>query len=124
LRDLVNSLYEESCTTNLNDLLLDSPLPSVGPEINTFFREFQAAWNAPIRQATALTAGWPAGAPMCKTDHPSWLGSSVEIPDRVTPAYQAKVLEPALAEELRRIEWSHARGLGVGHSLIAVAYVS
>lgn len=124
LRDLVNSLYEESCATNLDDLLLDLELPGVTPGIDGFIRDFVTAWNVPVRQAIALTRQGPDGVSGLNAAPPLWLGTTTVIPDKITPAVLAKVLEPALAEELRRIEWSKGRGLGAGHSLIAVAHLS
>jgi SAM-dependent methyltransferase len=124
LRDLVNGLYEENRTTDPTDLLLSYRLPDADPDIDRFFQDFMAAWNLPIRQASALLDGGSRAQQNSGRAHPPWLAASLEMPKRATADFQAQILEPALAEELRRTEWSHSHGLGVGHSLIAVAFVA
>lgn len=97
-RQLVNDLLNPEVEVNYDDLLFDLTLPNAPASITTFFTEYIRDWNMLI-------------------NHVRELGRS-----EVSAAHVAGVLQPMLAHGLNRLETRHQRGLGVGHSLMAVAY--
>ncbi|MGH3928528.1 MAG: methyltransferase domain-containing protein, partial [Pseudonocardiaceae bacterium] len=97
-RTLVNDLFDPDRDVDYDQLLFDVALPEAPTPIAEFFHDFSHDWNALItdmgRYSLAATSR-----------------------DQVTA-----VLQPMLASGLERLEATRQRGLGVGHSLTAVAY--
>ncbi len=96
-RELVNALTDPSVRVDLDRLHFGLELPDAPEEIHEFFAAFGAAWNGLVEQATRAE-------------------SAADDPDVI-----AGELQPQLADRLCRLEADHQRGLGVGHSLTAVA---
>lgn len=99
-RRLVNELVDPEVLVDYDELLFDMTLPEAPPPIARFFRDFARSWNALIAQARDLSKTWSAS-------------------DQI-----ASVLQPMLAHGLERLEATAQRGLGVGHSMSAVAYTT
>ncbi len=97
-RRLVNDLFDPEINVDYDELLFDVPLPEAPIAISEFFQRFSHPWNTLIAQVRSI--------------------SSTSDPDVVTG-----VLQPMLAHGLERLEATTQRGLGVGHSLTAVAYI-
>jgi SAM-dependent methyltransferase len=96
-RELVNALHDPLAEVDLDQLRFDIRLPDAPGEILGFYAGFGAAWNALLeetRQAVRRVAD---------------------------PGIVAADLQPRLASRLRDLEAASQRGLGVGHSLTAVA---
>jgi SAM-dependent methyltransferase len=99
-RRLVNDLVEPHVDVELDDLYFDLALPQAPSAVEAFFHDFAASWNSFIDQARELC---------CAT---------------TSREHRTTVLQPMLAHGLHRLEATSQRGLGVGHSLTAVAYTS
>ncbi|MBV8995208.1 MAG: class I SAM-dependent methyltransferase [Pseudonocardiales bacterium] len=97
-RRLVNDLVNPSVEVDYNDLLFDVSIPDAPPPITQFFRSFSHSWNMLVTQVRDLS-------------------HTASNRDHV-----ANVLQPMLAHGLERLEATTQQGLGVGHSLTAVAY--
>jgi len=94
-RQLLNDLADVDIEVELDQLRLGDLDLTGGPtEVGAFFAGFSDRWDATVDRARAAAAGRPPG----------------EV---------AGVLQPRLAEELRRLEISAQAGLGVAHSLTA-----
>lgn len=93
-RKLINQLYDDRIDVPTEDLRFAVDLGEAPPQILGFFDSFSRAWNA-LLQTTVST--------------------------NVVP--NASVAQPMLADGLRHLEANLQPGLGVGHSLIALAYV-
>lgn len=96
-RELVNALHDPAVLVDLEDLRFDVALPAAPREIHAFFATFGTAWNDLLDRARA---------------------ESARSGDRDLVAGQ---LQPRLADRLRALEATRQHGLGVGHSLTAVA---
>jgi SAM-dependent methyltransferase len=96
-REMVNALYDPRTVVDLDDLRFDVRLPDAPDEILTFFAEFGRAWNGLVDDARR------------------------EADRVVDPDVVAGEVQPRLAVRLRDLEAARQRGLGVGHSLTAVA---
>jgi SAM-dependent methyltransferase len=95
-RLLINRLYDGDCEQDLTDLLVGNA-PETGPaEVGEFFEGFRTAWNARI--TSAIAAEGTVG--------------------------ESRVSRMALAQRLCDLEHGLQPGLGSGHSLIGVAYLS
>ena len=110
-RNLVNSLLTPDSTTDLCQLLFACKLGSAPQEVISFFERFSTAWNRLVRKASESCGE--------RIDYPRSGPKRVENP---SDRHRASVIEPALAESLRSLEATAQPGLGVGHSLIALAY--
>lgn len=94
-RTLVNSLFQRDTKIDINNLMMEPPAQHAPEEVESFFAHFIGAWNTRITEA----------------------------------AHQEDKLGVApwerwnLARDLCQLEQSSQRGLGVGHSLIAVVMV-
>lgn len=94
-RKLLNDLADPAALVELELLRLgDLVLPDAPAEVTAFWTSFAARWDHDLEQATADAAGRD-------------------------PAEVAAVLQPRLAERLRRLECGAQPGLGVAHSLTA-----
>lgn len=96
-RELVNALNDPRITVDLDELRFDVELPAAPDEIRAFFATFGAAWNGLLEHAR---------------------GEAARTGDRDVVAAE---LQPRLGDRLRDLEATRQRGLGVGHSLTAVA---
>jgi hypothetical protein len=97
-RQLVNELFDPGRDADYAQLTLDIELPADAPDtIAEYYAEFGAAWNGLVTAVRELAA----------------------TSER---AHDMSVLQPMLADGLRQLEISTQRGLGVGHSLSALAY--
>lgn len=97
-RTLVNDLVDPDRDADYDQLLFDIALPEAPAPIAEFFRDFSRDWNALITDIRRYSL-------------------EATSRDQVTA-----VLQPMLASGLERLEATRQRGLGVGHSLTAVAY--
>lgn len=110
-RRLVNDLVSPDIDVDIDQLLFDVTLPDAPPPITSFFHNFSLSWNTLIAQFRDLSYAM------------SHYGR-IPDPDRIGHDYDhaAAVLQPMLACGLERMEALKQSGLGVGHSLTAVAY--
>lgn len=99
-RDLVNALWDPRTRVDLAELRADPDLPAGPARVDDFHARFAVAWNARLERAEARAAA---------------ARDEREI---------AADVQPALASELASLEAAMERGLGVGHSLTAVALVA
>jgi len=97
-RGLVNGLLDPDVTADWDQLWFDVSVPEAPEPVTTFFAEWAERWNTMVSGVRDLAR-------------------SADSEDHV-----AGVLQPMLAHGLKRLERTHQRGLGVGHSLTAVAY--
>lgn len=94
-RQLVNDLAEMDVVADLDALRLGDLDLSGGPApVDAFFSDLAARWDATLDRAASAAAGRPE-------------------------AEVAGILQPRLAEELRRLEVEAEPGLGAAHSLTA-----
>jgi SAM-dependent methyltransferase len=124
-RTLVNSLIDPSRQTELSQLLFDVPPDDAPVNVMKFFKRFSVAWNALIAEAVALCGeSYDTPKPLL---HPRIHGLTAELESRRSTSngadFRSAVAEPTLAEYLRRLETTTQPGLGVGHSLTAIAYL-
>jgi SAM-dependent methyltransferase len=96
-RQLVNALLDPEVDVDCSELVFDVELPAAPTEIEAFFAAFAHSWNELVTRACATQA-------------------AVRDRDHLTA-----VLQPMLASGLERLEATREAGLGVGHSLTAVA---
>lgn len=124
-RLLLNSLYDGSTVTPLEDLLLDTAAGVAPAQVLRFHAGFTRRWNEIVHAAIRL-------AERPSADDPSRFGPTAEpfvaaVTQHITTPqaddFRAAILEPTLAEALRHLEQKSQPGLGVGHSLIAVVLV-
>jgi len=124
-RTLVNSLMDPSRQTDLSQLLFDVPPHDAPPNVAGFFRSFSVSWNALIGEAAAHL-GESYDTPNT-LDHPHVHGLTAELENHRSAGngvdFRPAVAEPTLAGYLRRLETTSQQGLGVGHSLTAIAYL-
>jgi SAM-dependent methyltransferase len=97
-RELVNALLDPEVDVDCGELTFDVELPAAPPRISAFFAAFAQSWNELVTR-------------FCDTQ------GGVRDPDHLTA-----VLQPMLASGLERLEATRQAGLGVGHSLTAVAF--
>lgn len=124
-RRLVNGLMDPERETDLATLLFDRSLTGAPAEVLRFFARFTTQWNGLIAAAAAFCGE--------RLEYPeSWLlpavpGLGDELARRRAAGngagFRARVVEPTLAEYLRRLEATCQPGLGVSHSLSALAVV-
>lgn len=96
-RRLVNDLFHPEVEVNYDELLFEPSLPEAPEPITRFFTDYAREWNNLVTQVREL--------------------------GRSTPSeHVAGVLQPMLAAGLNRLETTWQQGLGVGHSLAALAY--
>ena len=131
LRDVVNQLHEFNYRTDLQGLIFDySPHPD-HPELNTFFEQFQMAWNAVVYACIeALEYGengdWQP--PEIPAEYPDVLTEAIHTIRDVIRNLKwfrmgdplANIVEPQLGYILRNLEQGLQNGLGAGHGLLAV----
>lgn len=125
-REVINSLYETDRTTDFQELLFQCPLPDAPYPVTSFFERFSQMWNKLIIQASEF----------CGENLD--VQNDIKLPESVTGmkqelseirenhpelSFRANFVEPTLANYLYRLESSSQPGLGVGHTLIAIAYV-
>lgn len=94
-RLLLNQLFDGDTAVDLDRLAITPPTADVSPEIDAFFALLCTAWNGCVADTTVKERAYGASP-----------GS-----------------RRSLARALRGAEQGVQRGLGTGHSLIAVAYV-
>lgn len=95
-RKLVNQLYDDAIDVPTDELRFAVELADdAPPQVLGFFDPFSSAWDTMIDNATVAPGVIPT----------------------------ASVAQPMLADGLRHLEASLQPGLGVGHSLTALAYV-
>jgi hypothetical protein len=133
LRPLVNSLWEPAIRTPLEKLLVDyNPSEGFG-QVNAFYMDFAAAWNAVIGGAQYMLQEIPDTPSINEIPltmqgivERAWthlrsaarLGDDMEVGDS-----RAYFLEPYLANMLRDLELQLQQGIGCGASLIALAEI-
>ena len=125
-RNLVNSLMDADCTTDLEQLMFNLELEDAPAEIIDFFKTFQGWWNQLIREAAILCGDSVNG-------HESTLSSEFQdfsqevkhlIDNSQAENIRASVIEPTLAKYLHNLEVSTQKGLGVGHTLMALVNIN
>lgn len=97
-RRLVNDLFNPEVEVDYDELLFEPYVPDAPEPITRFFTDYARQWNALVTEVREL-------------------GRSTADAEHV-----AGVLQPMLAAGLNRLETTQQQGLGVGHSLAAVAY--
>ncbi len=124
-RTLVNSLMDASRQTEFSQLLFNVPTDEAPANIVKFFKRFSMAWNALVAEAAAH-CGELQDVPKSLLQQPvHGLTKELESHRSATNGadFRSSVVEPTLAEYLRRLETVAQPGLGVGHTLTAVAYL-
>ncbi len=126
-RNLINRLIDPESETDLSEMIFPNIEGDAPVEVLRFFDEFGTAWNQLIKR-TAENIGESIGLdrlPASELMDPatSLVAKLEEVGVCSDPQTRASVLEPLLAECLRRLEQSSQPGLGVGHTLIAVAHI-
>ena len=126
-REIINSLYKSGRTTDLRDLILHSPSAQAPSPVKEFFEEYSHLWNQLVIEAAEF-----CGENLNISKHNISLPESVAgLKNELSTLqesysgedFRTDVLEPTLAEYLRRLESTMQPGLGVGHTLIGVVYV-
>jgi len=131
-RDIINSLNEPSRTTDFNLLRLVCPTTSAPDAVEAFFESFSKDWNrlvaiaadychVPLKTALAPHQSANESGPLVAELNQALAALPGDPTDR---NYRANVVEPLLAEYLCRLEQQQQPGLGVGHTLIAIAHVT
>ena len=131
LRDVVNQLHEFNCRTDLQGLIFDYLPHADHPGLNTFFEQFQMAWNAVIYTCIEAIEHWGNGewqAPEIPAEYPDVLKEAVHTIRDVIRNLKwfrmgdplANIVEPQLGYILRNLEQDLQKGLGAGHGLLAV----
>ena len=125
-RHLINSLYNSEETTDFQELILTPPSETAPSEVTEFFGTFSRMWNQLIKEA----------AEFCSEELE--ISETIELPESLAgfreelsqfkdnkqdKSFRAHVVEPTLANYLYELESTFQPGLGVGHTLIALAYV-
>lgn len=126
LRRLVNSLFEPSVATNLNELLVHY-VPKEGFEDkNAYYQHLTTWWNYLINHTKAglernMTPAIPAGmstvARRSLTTMKKILNTAANLK---IGNPRTSLIEPQLAYCLRELEMGIQRGLGCGHGLVAI----
>lgn len=126
-REIINSLYKSGRTTDLRDLILHSPSAQAPSPVKEFFEEYSHLWNQLVIEAAEF-----CGENLNISKHNISLPESVAgLKNELSTLqesysgedFRTDILEPTLAEYLRRLESTMQPGLGVGHTLIGVVYV-
>ncbi len=127
-RKVINSLYDPQRTTDFQELVFSSPVPEVAPsDVQNFFDDFSQTWNQLVKE-TADFCGEEVEIPQT-TELPDSLAklkqelSELQGDSKQDKKFRAQVIEPTLADYLYKLETDLQPGLGVGHTLIALAYV-
>jgi SAM-dependent methyltransferase len=97
-RTLVNGLANPNVTVDWESLFFNVSIPNAPRPVTEFFDGFSRAWNELVLAMRR---------------------SSEMVNDS---SLVMKVMQPMLASGLERLEATKQRGLGVGHSLTAIAY--
>ncbi len=124
-RNLVNSLMDVDCTTDFEQLIFDVELGEAPAEIIDFFKTFRDWWNQLIREA-AIFCGETVhgGESTLPTD---FQGLTKELKESLDNSQveniRASIIEPILAKYLHNLEVSTQKGLGVGHTLMALVSI-
>jgi SAM-dependent methyltransferase len=117
IRSHINALYSQE-SIDLAALHLPA-VPTTGcVGTNTFHRAFRSAWNENVSAASELLRGTSIAQVLDQIGH-----TPLVLRDQSFMSGQdadERAVLPALADTLRRLEWTMQPGLGVGHSLIAV----
>lgn len=133
LRPFVNNLWAPGIRTPLENLLIDYK-PSEGfGQVNAFYIDFAAAWNAVIGGAQYMLQELPESPSINEIPitmqgivERAWthLRSAARLADDMEVGDpRAYFLEPYLANMLRDLELQLQQGIGCGSSLIALAEV-
>ena len=133
LRPFVNNLWAPEIRTPLENLLIDYK-PSEGfGQVNAFYIDFAAAWNAVIGGAQYMLQELPESPSINEIPitmqgivERAWthLRSAARLADDMEVGDpRAYFLEPYLANMLRDLELQLQQGIGCGSSLIALAEV-
>ena len=126
-RNVVNSLYNHEVTTNFQELVFVSPLPEAPSDVRNFFTEFSSMWNQLVKQAADF---YGEEVEVSQTiELPEYLQEFGEklsqfADKKEDENFRSYVVEPMLASYLYQLELNSQPGLGVGHTLIALAYVN
>ncbi|MDJ0772649.1 MAG: class I SAM-dependent methyltransferase [Mastigocoleus sp. MO_167.B18] len=124
-RNLVNSLMDVDFTTDFEQLMFDVELGEAPAEIIDFFKTFRDWWNQLIREA-AIFCGETVhgGESTLPTD---FQGLTKELKESLDNSQveniRASIIEPILAKYLHNLEVSTQKGLGVGHTLMALVSI-
>ncbi len=124
-RNLVNSLMDVDSTTNLEELVFDVELGDAPAEIIDFFTTFRGWWNQLIIEAATL-CGDSVDA-VGSTLPSQFQDFSAEVKESIDNSQsknsRASIIEPTLAKYLHDLEVSTQKGLGVGHTLMALVSI-
>ena len=125
-RNLVNSLMDADSTTDFEELMFNLELGDAPAEIIDFFKTFQGWWNQLIREAAILCGDSVNGHE--STLPPQFQDFSAELKQLIDNSQaeniRASVIEPTLAKYLHNLEVSTQKGLGVGHTLMALVSIN
>lgn len=126
-RNLINSLYNSEKTTNFQELVFNSPLPEAPSDVLEFFNEFSGMWNQLVKEAADF-CGEKLEITQTIELPESLAGFRAELSrfedNKQDRSFRTHVVEPTLANYLYELESTLQPGLGVGHTLIALAYVN
>ncbi len=122
-RNIVNNLMDPDKLTNFEDLIFPENLPAAPENVERFFTHFAARWNGLLKEAADI-CGQPLSVEHAFVDGSLTEAVNLENKNGAPEKFQAKVVEPALAELLRQLEADTQPGLGVGHTLTAVVYAT
>ena len=126
LRGVVNSLFEPSVNTDLDDALIHY-VPKEGfDDVNAYYQDLSDCWNYLVTCTKALLEESTLPPPPAKA--PEALDKSVNAMKTVVKAAsgmeigspRACLVEPQLAYCLRELEMGIQKGQGCGHGFVAI----
>lgn len=126
-RTLINELLDPENETDLSELTFRKGRGTAPGPVSQFFDRFGTAWDQVVGRA-ANACGTPIDVdllPIEALPRPA-ARAAMELERSASgngDALRAESVEPMLASCLREVEAGMQPGLGVGHTLIAVAYV-
>jgi len=126
LRGKVNSLFEMSVRTNLEELFVRYvPLESF-PRVNAYHQRLAGCWNHLVAYTMALLSDDqppdpPSGMPSALRRARRAMRTVVQAARNIkTGDPRANLVEPHLGYCLRELEMGLQQGLGCGHGLVAI----
>ncbi len=108
LRAAINSLYNNGCNTDLNNLMFFyNPHPNY-PHLNEFYNKLQVIWNNEVIQTQTFLNKFCYG------------NKNNRMKEETLNEIIIKLIKLQLASQLRKIEWKFQQGLGMAHGLVAI----
>lgn len=130
LREAVCSLHEFNIRTDLSSLLFDYIPRPEHPRLNTFFEQFQMAWNAVVYACMEALENWNNQEKLQEepsedcSDAVQRAIATVRAVVRNVRWFRmgdplANIVEPQLGYVLRNLEIDMQRGMGAAHGVLA-----